>query len=132
MNAVPVWLGYQYGGLAECSGLLRDEGDDLVLEYQSKEALIGDMLRSSVRQARIPRELLASIVLKKTWLGFKTQLVIRTTTLAPLANVPGMDKGVLVLQVAKNDREAAERLLADFGVPSTAAAKPAGLDSDFA
>ncbi len=114
MNTLPVWLGYQYGGLAQCSGLLRDEGDDLVLEYQTKEALIGDMIRSSVKQARIPRDLIASMVLKKPWLGLKTQLVIRMTSMAPLADVPRMSKGELVLDVAKNDREAAERLVADF------------------
>jgi len=131
MNAVPVWLGYQYGGLAECTGLLRDGGDDLVLEYQSKEALIGDMLRSSVRHARIPSHLICSMVLKKPWLGLKTQLVIRTTTMGPLADVPGMSGGMLVLGVAKTDRLAAEQLVADFSMRTPTLAKPTRLDSDF-
>ena len=131
MNTLPVWLGYQYGGLAECSGLLRDEGDDLVLEYQSKEALIGDMIRSSVKHARIPRDLIASMVLKKPWLGFKTQLVIRMTSMAPLADVPRMSKGELVLASRKTIERRPRSFVADFGAPSTASAKPAGLDSDF-
>jgi hypothetical protein len=124
MNAVPVWLGYQYGGLAECKGLLRDEGDHLVLEHQSKEAFVGDMLRSNVRVARIPRDILSSVTLRKTWLGLKTELVIQTTRLEPVADVPWMSQGRLVLGVAKTDRPAAEKLVADLRLPGPSSAKP--------
>jgi hypothetical protein len=130
MNAVPVWVGYQYGGLAECAGLLRDEGDSLVLEYQIKESFIGDLLRSKVREARIPRETLSSVTLRKTWLGLKTELVIQTTRMEPVADVPGMSQGKLVLVVAETDRPAAERLIADLRLPDAVSAKPAPVDAD--
>jgi hypothetical protein len=130
MNVVPVWLGYQYGGLAECAGMLRDEGDHLVLEYQSKEAFIGDLLRSKVREARIPRDLLSAVTLRKSWLGLKTELVIQTTRMEPVADVPGMSQGQLVLEVARRDRPAAEKLVADLRLPGPLSAKPARADTN--
>jgi hypothetical protein len=129
MNVVPVWVGYQYGGLAEVEGMLRDEGDHLVLEYQSKEALVGGMLKSIVRQACIPRDILSSVTLQKTLLGLKTKLVIQTTRLEPVADVPGASQGRLVLQVAKRDRPAAEKLVADLRLPDPASVKPAQFDT---
>jgi hypothetical protein len=132
MNAVPVWMGYQYGGLAECVGLLRDEGDHVVLEYQTKEAFVGDMFRSNVREARIPRDILSSVTLRKIWLGLKTELVIQTTRMEPVADVPGMSQGRLVLGIANGDRSAAEKLVADLRLPGPSPAKAArvnrGLD----
>jgi hypothetical protein len=124
MNIVPVSLGYQYAGLAYCTGLLRDEGDDLMLEYQSREAFFGDLFRSSVRQARIPRDRIASVTLHKTWLGLKTELVIQTTSLEPVADVPGMNLGRLALGVKKSHRPAAERLVAELNLPGPVAGKP--------
>jgi len=129
MNAVPVWLGYQYGGLAYCEGMLRDEGDHLVLEYQSKEAVVGGMLKSNVREARIPSDILSSVTLRKTWLGLKTELVIQTTRMEPVADVPGMSRGRLVLGVAKTDRPAAEKIVADLRLPGPLSAKPARSDT---
>jgi hypothetical protein len=129
MNAVPVSLGYQYGGLAYSDGILRDEGDHLVLEYQTKEAVVGDMLKSSVREARIPRDVLSSVTLRHTWLGLKTELVIQTTRMEFVANVPGMTRGQLVLGVARRDRPAAEKLVADLRLPGPVSAKPAQFDS---
>ncbi len=129
MNAVPVWLGYQYGGLAQCEGMLRDEGDALVLEYQSKEAFIGDILRSSIREVRIGREILSFVSFQKRWFGLTTQVIIQTTRMEPIANVPGMSGGRLVLWVAKANRSAAEKLVAEFDLGGPISAKPARIDT---
>jgi hypothetical protein len=129
MNAVAVSLGSQYGGLAECEGLLHDEGDHLVLEYQIKEAVFGGILKSDVREARIPRDTISSVMLRKTWLGLKTELVIQTTRMAPVGDVPGMSQGQLVLGVSEKDRPAAEKFVADLRLPDPSAAKPARDDT---
>jgi hypothetical protein len=129
MHVVPVSLGEQFGGLAQCEGMLRYEGEHLILEYQSKEALFGGVLKSKVQEARIPRDIVSSVTLEKTWLGLKAELVIQTTRMAPVGNVPGMSKGRLVLGVAVRDRPAAEQLVADFGLPGGVAAKSAAFDT---
>ncbi len=49
MSALPVSLGSPYGGLAVCDGLMRLEEQALVLEYQSKDAVLG-ILKSDVRE----------------------------------------------------------------------------------
>jgi len=128
MNAVPVCLGYPYGGLAEYHGMFRDEGDHLVLEYQSKDAVIG-VLKSDIREVRIPRDLLASLTFRKSWLGLKMELVVQTTRMEPVADVPGMTPGRLVLRVARTDWAAAEKLVADFRLPDPLSAKPAAYDT---
>jgi hypothetical protein len=125
MNAVPVWLGEQLAGLVKCEGMLRDEGDDLVLEYQTKEALFGGVLKTKVQEARIPREILSSVRLEKTWFGLRTRLVIQSSRMAPVDHVPGMSRGRLVLRVAARDRAAAEQLVAALRLPASDAAKPA-------
>ncbi len=129
MNAVPVWLGYVYGGLAHCEGMLRVEGDDLVLEYQTKESVIGGVLKSGVQEARIPRDLLSSVKIQTRWFGQKTTLLIQTARLEPVATVPGMSQGRLVLGVAKTDVPAAEKLVADLRLFDPIAAKPARFDT---
>jgi hypothetical protein len=128
MNAVAVSLGSQYGGFAEGEGMLRDEGGHLVLEYQIKEALFGGVLKSHVHDVRIPRDTISSATLRKTWLGLKTELVIQTTTMRPIAEIPGMSRGQLVLGVAESDRPAAEKLIADLNLPASSS-KPAGNDT---
>jgi len=124
MNVVAVSLGSQYGGLAEGDGMLRDEGDHLVLEYQIKEALFGGVLKSHVREARIPRDTISSVILRRTWLGLKTELVIQTTRMTPVAEIPGMSRGQLILGVEAKDRLAAEKLVSDLGLPISSSAKP--------
>jgi len=69
------------------------------------------------------------VTLQKTWLGLKTELVIQTTRMEPLADVPGMSQGRLVLEVAKRDRPAAEKLVADLRLPGPLSTKPARLDT---
>ena len=41
MSSVPFTVPRLYGGLAECQGLLRAEGDSLVLEYQVQDRFWG-------------------------------------------------------------------------------------------
>jgi hypothetical protein len=109
--------------------MLRYEGEHLILEYQSKEALFGGVLKSKVQEAHIPLDIVSSLALEKTWLGLKTALVIQTTRMAPVDNVPGMSKGRLVLGIATRDRPAAEQLVAALGLSGSLAAKPAALDT---
>ncbi len=128
MNAVPVHLDNVFGGLADCHGLLRDEGDHLVLEYQSQDPLLG-VIKSSVKQVRIPRDRLASVTLSTGWLGVQATLTIQVTEMAVLAEVSGMSQGRLELRVDRSDRATAQKFVDDLGLSGTAPAKPAYFDT---
>ena len=91
--------------LAKCQGLLRIEDGDLVLEYQTTDAVVG-ILKSQVREVRIPRDMLSSVTIRKEGLfGFGTKVVIHATRLQPVpgTDIPGMTQGRLVLDVARED-----------------------------
>jgi hypothetical protein len=126
--SLPVSLGHPYGGLAECDGLLRLEAVDLVLEYQTRDAVVG-FVKSDVREARIPRDQIASVTIEKGWLGTSTKVVIQTTRLKPVGDIPGVTQGRLVLRVASRDCPAAESLISDLQLDGSPPPKPAPLDT---
>ena len=132
MSPVRVSMGFPWLlPLAECVGLLRLEDGDLVLEYQTKDAVMG-ILKSNVREARIPRDMLASVTIRKQGLfGFNTKVVIQTTRMQPVpgTEIPGMTQGRLVLDVAREDVAAAEKLVADLGPEDSTSSKAARLDT---
>ncbi|HEX4589349.1 MAG TPA: hypothetical protein VH120_05435, partial [Gemmataceae bacterium] len=109
MTSVPFKLRV-YGGMAECHGLLRPDGDCLVLEYQVQDNMFG-VVRGKARAVRIPLAELESVALRGKWFG--RSLVIQSRSLLPLANVPGSKQGRLELAIARPDWPAAERLAAE-------------------
>jgi len=132
MSTVSVSLGFpSLLPLARCEGLLRIEDGDLVLEYQTKDAVVG-ILKSNVREARIPRKMPASVTIRKEGLfGFGTKVVIHTTRMQPVpgTDIPGMTQGRLVLDVARENTPAAEKLVADLGLEDSISCKAAWVDT---
>jgi hypothetical protein len=119
MNVVPFELGSLYGNLANAHGLMRIEDNQLCLEFQVQDSLVG-LLKSGVKQARIPRGELASVTLQRSWFGLCTRLVIQVTRMETVQDIPGMSQGRLVLSIARKDREAAARLVTALEVPARA------------
>jgi hypothetical protein len=126
--SLPVSLGHPYGGLAECEGLLRLETLELVLEYQTRDSVLG-IVKSGVREARIPRDQIASVTIEKGWFGTGTKIMIQTTRLKPVGDIPGMTQGRLVFGIASKDFPVAETLVADLKLDSSLPTKPAPLDT---
>ena len=116
MNAVPFQYDQLYGGLADCQGLVRLDGKDLCLEFQVKDSIVG-VLKSEVKQVRIPLRELSEVRLERGWFGWSTKLLIQADSLAPVQDVPGMAQGRLLLGIARRDRPAAERLVAELALP---------------
>jgi hypothetical protein len=110
MNIVPFTLDHVYGGLGECSGLARDEGTHICLEYQIKDGLIG-VLKGRVRQSRIPLTALTTVELRTGWFGFGTRIVIQSAAMAALEDFPHMSQGRIELRVARRDRPAARQFV---------------------
>src|SRR4051794_18816221 len=102
-HAVPFRLDEAYGGLVECRGLLRDDGDDLCLEFQVQDPVFG-VLKGKINQVRIPLKQLVSVGLKRGWL--RTKLVIQLAQMSIFENVPGMNEGRVKLSIARNDCQA--------------------------
>jgi hypothetical protein len=113
MNAVPFTVGHLYAGFGQCDGLLRDEGDQLALEFQIKDALAG-ILKTGVRQARFPLKDLVSVTLTKGWLGntwLGVTINLQAARMETFQDVPGATQGRLELHVARKDIAAAERFV---------------------
>jgi hypothetical protein len=114
MNAVPFTLGHLYAGLGQCEGLLRDEGDNVCLEFQVKDAVAG-IIKTGVRELRIPLKDLVSVTLTKGWLGntwLGVKITLQAARLETLKDMPGASQGRLELSIARKDRDAAERFVA--------------------
>jgi hypothetical protein len=108
MTSVPFKL-HVYGGLAECNGLIRPDGDSLLLEFQTQDNMFG-FIRGQPKSVRIPLADLDSVELRGRWFGRK--LAIKARSLLSLADVPGSKQGRVELEIARADVPAAERLVA--------------------
>jgi hypothetical protein len=110
MDTLPVTLNNVYAGFGEGEGLLHNERTHLRLEYQVKDAIVG-VLKSEVRELRIPIENVASVTLAKGWFGttwFGVKVVIQADQLETFEDVPGASYGRLELKISRQNREAAE------------------------
>src|SRR5260221_1834422 len=116
MNAVPFELGDVYQGFASGNGLIRDEDQHLCLEFQVQDAIVG-LVKSDITQLRIPIDDLASVTLVKSWFGLYVDMVIQVARMETVKNFPGMTQGRLVLGIARRDRPAAAKLVADLQFP---------------
>jgi hypothetical protein len=116
MNAVPFELGDVYQGFASGNGLIRAEDQHLCLEFQVQDAVVG-LIKSGVTQLRIPIDDLASVALEKRWFGLFTEIVIQVSRMESVKDFPGMTQGRLVLGIARRDRPAAAKLIADLQFP---------------
>jgi hypothetical protein len=116
MIMVPFTIDDLYGGLGECHGLLRDEGETLCFEFQTQDSLAG-LIKSRVREVRVPVKELVSVTLTKGWLGttwLGVTIVIQAAKLESLKDVPRSSQGRVELSIARKDREAAEKFVANL------------------
>lgn len=101
---VPVMLASSWGGLASNSGLLRFEGDQLVLEFESKDEVF-QMLRSGIKRINLPLAELGGCEWKAGWWGGDIEISVRKLEL--LQGVAGASQGRVNLRVARKDRDRA-------------------------
>jgi hypothetical protein len=118
MNVVP--FKFQFGGfydfVSEGRGLLKDEGDYLTLEFQQQDVWLG-IFNSAVQSIRVPVNEVVSLELSKGWLGAYSlcaSLMLQTTNIQLLDDLPAASQGRVQLKIARKDIEAAERFVEDF------------------
>jgi hypothetical protein len=113
MNTVPFKVDL-FAGFGSCNGLLRDEGEHLALEFQNQDNIAG-IIKSGVKQVRVPLNDLVSVTITKGWLGGRwmgVTIVLQAARMETLQDIPGMSQGRVALSVASKDRDAAERFVA--------------------
>src|SRR5258705_724325 len=102
MISVPFTIPHLYGCLAECHGLLRGDGNHLVLEFQVQDNIFG-LIRGSPKIVRLPLTELESVELRKGWFR-DSNLVIAAKSLASVAALPGSRQGRVELRIATKSK----------------------------
>jgi hypothetical protein len=105
---IPFRISNAYQGFAVVNGLIKTTGDALILQYETKDSLVG-MLKSGLREVRIPFKELAGIDLKANW--FRTTLVIRTKDMTPLQDLSSSRPAEVALKLERKDRQSAKGLV---------------------
>ena len=111
---VPFTIDDLYAGFAKASGLLRIEQDDLLMEFQVQDNLLGGIVKGRPQGFRIPIEALDSAEYKKNWLG--SRVIIRVQRLSDLEGVPGAERGEVKLKIRKEDRTRAQDLIGQLNI----------------
>jgi len=110
MPHLPFTIPDLYADFAEAHGIIRLEDDTLVLEYQTKDSIVG-IIKSDVKIIRLPLLKLSSIKFEKKW--FKGYLHINAKSMMTLADVPGSEHGTLRLVISSKYKTLAEQLSID-------------------
>jgi hypothetical protein len=107
--SVAVTLENSWAGLASNTGLLRLEGDSLVLEFETKDGVL-QLLKSGVKRIALPLTEVEACQWKPGWFGGKIELSVRS--LAALDGIAGAAQGRVTLGVSRKDRDKAFGLVA--------------------
>ncbi|HUG90796.1 MAG TPA: hypothetical protein VML55_08190 [Planctomycetaceae bacterium] len=108
MSPLPFTIPFA-GWLAKADGLLRFDGTALLLEFESRDALVG-LLKTDLREIRIPVAEINAIELNKGL--FSTTLEVQTSTLRATRGIPASSHGKFALTLSRTDRPSAEMLVA--------------------
>jgi hypothetical protein len=108
--AVPVRMEDSWAGLASNLGLLRLEGESLLLEFETKDEVL-QVLKSEVKRIAVPLTAVEACRWKPGW--FRGQIELSVHGLDTLAGVPGATQGRVTLHVARKDRPKAFGVVAN-------------------
>lgn len=95
-------------GLAEARGLLHIGDEELILELESQDTVVG-LIKSELKEVIIPFADIEEINYKAGWIGAKIELVGKSMKV--MSDLPGADHGSATLHIRRRDREKAERVL---------------------
>lgn len=118
MKAIPFSIENAWSVFGECTGLLHDDGIHLCLEFETSLFWI---YKTGVRTVKVPVAEIADVKYEKQLLHGR--IVIQTTRLALLQNVPGARQGRVELTIARADRAAAEQFVTGLYIQDQEASK---------
>jgi hypothetical protein len=93
--------------ISESEGMIRVEGDDLVIEHQTKDAFFG-AFKTDVKVATVPVDAIAWVKFKRGL--FSAKLSIQARAMKAVEGLPTSKQGRVRLKFARDLRDEAERL----------------------
>ena len=107
-KTVPFIIPEINSGFQQAEGLLKLATEQLELEFEVKDAILG-LIKSGVKDAVIPFSELKSIEFKKGW--FSTKIVLEGTSMKTFNELPGSELATCTLKVKRKHRDDAESLI---------------------
>jgi hypothetical protein len=101
----------KYHGLAQCSGLMHIQGDDLLLEFETKDTVL-NLWRSGVREVRVPIADLSGVRLDRQF--WNSRIMLRSRRLKTFESVPGHNGGEVKLTLDRDSRISGERIVREL------------------
>jgi hypothetical protein len=111
---LPVTIDDLYGGFVVMNGLLRLEKDSLIVEYQTKDNILGGVFKSQPKEARIPLRNLSEVIFKKNW--FSASLLLKAYSLTDLAHFPNAEDGMAKFKIKRKHRNDAANLASSLNL----------------
>ena len=116
MDSIPVRFPEIYQGLADAEGMLRISEDDLTLEYQVKDNLLG-VMKSGVSAAVIPFDHIDEVDFRSNFL--RTSLNIRVDSMQIVDDVPGAKQGIVSPKIARRYKKEAALIAHEASIRSS-------------
>lgn len=91
-------------GLTEVKGLLKVTGEEITLEFESKDAFVG-MIKSDLKEVRISFDDIERVEWKKGF--FSSKMSIFGKSMRVVSEIPGADHGKITLKFRRRDRDRA-------------------------
>ncbi|MGK7371566.1 MAG: hypothetical protein ACNS64_15250 [Candidatus Halalkalibacterium sp. M3_1C_030] len=107
-KTVPFTIPEINSGFQQAEGLLKLGKDQLELEFEVKDAILG-VIKSGVKEAEIPFSDLKSINFKKGW--FSTKIILEGNSMKAFRDLPGTELATCTLKVKRKHRDDAESLI---------------------
>ncbi len=102
--SIPIKLNDSFEGFAESKGLLLLKNGAVIIQFQTKDAILG-MVKSDLKNVDIPLENLIEISYKKSIFGNKLILLVDNLSFVEL--LPSSDSNEIVLSIARKDIDTA-------------------------
>lgn len=106
--SLPFFIDDLYSGLAKVNGLLSLDSDQVRIEFQTQDNLVG-IFKGNTGTRHVSLRDIYKFELKSNW--FTRSITLRPTTLGALDGIPGVDDGQLKLKFKKRDLEIARDLV---------------------
>lgn len=110
-HSIPFSIEGVNSGFTAVYGLAKIEGQSIILEFQSSDAIIG-VVKSGLKTVTLPFSAIRKMEFKKGW--FTTKITIQTKSMADLKDVPGAKSGSVELSIKKAHRKEAVELNSHF------------------